>query len=180
MLDVETRGSQSLLNVQAFADPTAYKLKVKRPGSDESREVNVYLLETFNWLIGLTVRHIACTADLQRRVPARQRKAPLQLNGRLKQETDGPYWFRTVTGTTPDGRRTLVIWRKLSGDPEKDNLVLNEWFTKQGYSAKDSEFDLICVNGGNNLENLKTPSDLWKVRLIEEDFHRLMFEMEGT
>ncbi|MEI6639310.1 MAG: site-specific DNA-methyltransferase, partial [Chlorobium sp.] len=30
MLDVETRGSQSLLNVQAFTDPTAYKLKVKR------------------------------------------------------------------------------------------------------------------------------------------------------
>jgi adenine-specific DNA-methyltransferase len=48
MLDVETRGSQSLLNVQAFEDPTAYKLKVKRPGSDESREVNVDLLETFN------------------------------------------------------------------------------------------------------------------------------------
>ena len=58
MLDVETRGSPSLLNVLAFTDPTAYKLKVKRPGSDESREVNVDLLETFNWLIGLTVRHI--------------------------------------------------------------------------------------------------------------------------
>ena len=43
LLDVETRGSQSLLNVQAFTDPTAYKLKVKRPGSDESREVNVDL-----------------------------------------------------------------------------------------------------------------------------------------
>ena len=27
-----TRGSQSLLNVQAFKDPTAYKLKVKRAG----------------------------------------------------------------------------------------------------------------------------------------------------
>jgi hypothetical protein len=31
---------------------------------------------------------------------------------------------------------------------------LFEWFTKQGYSAKDSEPDLIYVNGGNNLENL--------------------------
>ena len=30
LLDVETRGSQSLLNVRAFTDPTAYKLKVKR------------------------------------------------------------------------------------------------------------------------------------------------------
>ena len=172
MLDIETRGSQSLLNVQAFTDPTAYKLKVKRPGSDESREVNVDLLETFNWLIGLTVRHIAAfERDSEKR---------LRLKGRLKQESDGPYWFRTVTGTTPDGRRTLVIWRKLSGEPEQDNLVLDEWFTRQGYSAKDSEFDLIYVNGGNNLENLKTPDDLWKVRLIEEDFHHLMFEMEGA
>jgi adenine-specific DNA-methyltransferase len=36
MLDVETRSSPSLLNVQAFRDPTSYQLKVKRPGSDES------------------------------------------------------------------------------------------------------------------------------------------------
>ena len=179
MLDVETRGSQSLLNMQAFTDPTAYKLKVKRPGSDESREVNVDLLETFNWLIGLTVKHIAApqtfTAAFERDSEKR-----LRLKGRLKQEANGPYWFRTVTGTTPDGRRALIIWRKLTGEPEQDNLALDEWFTKQGYSARDSEFDLIYVNGGNNLENLKTQGDLWKVRLIEEDFHRLMFEMEGA
>ncbi len=100
--------------------------------------------------------------------------------GRLKQDASGPYWFRTVTGSTPDDRKVLIIWRKLTGEPEQDNLVLDEWFTKQGYSAKDSEFDLIYVNGGNNLENLKTPDDLWKVRLIEEDFHRLMFETEGA
>ena len=179
MLDIETRGSQSLLNVQAFADPTTYKLKVKLPGSDESSEVNVDLLETFNWLIGLKVRHIiapqAFSAEFKRDSEKR-----LRLKGSLKQKADGPYWFRTVTGTTPDGRRTLVIWRKLSGEPEQDNLVLDEWFTKQGYSAKDSEFDLIYVNSGNNLENLKTPDDLWEVRLIEEDFHRLMFEMEGA
>ncbi len=179
MLDVETRGSQSLLNVQAFTDPTAYKLKVKRPGSDESREVNVDLLETFNWLIGLTVRHFAAPQTFNAAFE-RDSEKRLRLKGRLKQEAGGPYWFRTVTGTTPDGRRTLVIWRKLTGGAEQDNLVLDEWFTKQGYSAKDSEFDLIYVNGGNNLENLKTPDDLWKVRLIEEDFHRLMFEMEGA
>jgi len=184
LLDVETRGSQSLLNVAAFTDPTAYKLKVKRPGSDESREVNVDLLETFNWLIGLTVRHIAApqtfAADVERDSEGR-----LRLKGRLKQEDDGRWWFRTVTGTTPDGRKTLVIWRKRPGGEtpdgiEQDNLVLDEWFTKQGYSSKDSEFDLIYVNGDNNLENLKAPDDTWKVRLIEEDFFRLMFETEGA
>ena len=176
MLDVETRGSQSLLKLQAFADPTAYKLKVKRPGSDESREVDVDLLETFNWLIGLTVRHIAAPRTFSAQFVQDSEKR-LRLKGRLKPKADGPYWLRPVTGTVPDGRRTLVIWRKLTGVPEQDNLVLTEWFISQGYSAKKSEFDLIYVNGGNNLENLKTPDDLWKVRLIEEDFHRLMFEI---
>ena len=179
MLDVETRGSQPLLNAQAIEDPTTYKLKVKRPGSDESREVNVDLLETFNWLIGLTVRQIAAPQTFSTAFE-RDREGRLHQKGRLLDNAHGPYWFRTVTGTTADGRRTLVIWRKLSGDAERDNVVLDDWFKKQGYSARDSEFDLIYVNGGNNLENLKTPDDLWKVRLIEDDFHRLMFDQEET
>lgn len=40
--------------------------------------------------------------------------------------------------------------------------------------------DLIYVNGDNNLENLKAPDNTWRVRLIEEDFHRLMFDVEGV
>ena len=179
MLDVETRGSQSLLNVLAFSNPTAYQLKVKLPGSDESRWINVDLLETFNLLIGLRVRHIAAPQTFSAKV-ARDGEERLRLKGRLRQDPDGLHWFRTVTGITPDGHRALVIWRKLLGEPEKDNLILDEWFIRQGYSANNQEFDLIYVNGGNNLENLKTSDDLWKVRLIEEDFHRLMFEMQDS
>jgi adenine-specific DNA-methyltransferase len=179
MLDVETRDSQSLLNVQDFSDPTAYTLKVKRPGSEESRDVNIDLLETFNWLIGLAVRHVAAPQAFSAAFE-RDSETRLRLKGLLKQEACSPFWFRTVTGTTPDGHRTLVIWRKLTGNPEEDNLVLDEWFNKQGYASKDSEFDLIYVNGGNNLANLKTPYDTWKVRLIEEEFHQQMFNTEGV
>ncbi|MCC7011374.1 MAG: site-specific DNA-methyltransferase [Planctomycetes bacterium] len=179
MLDVETRGSQSLLNVAAFADPTSYTLKVKRPGSDESRVVAVDLVETFNWLIGIRVRHFAAPQSFESAFE-RDSEGRLRLKGRLKEDAAGPYWVRTVTGTLPDGRKALVIWRKLTGEPEQDNLVLDEWFTKQGYSSKDSEFDLIWVNGGNNLENLKTIDDRWKVNLIEEDFRRLMFAAESA
>ena len=175
MLDVETRGSQSLLNVQAFTDPTAYRLKVKRPGSDESGEVNIDLLETFNWLIGLTVQHITAPQSF---IAAFERDSEkrLCLSGRLRQEEGAPWWFRTVTGRTPDGRKTLIIWRKLTGEPEQDNLVLDEWFRKHAYSTRDTDFDLIYVNGGNNLPNVRRDDETWKVRLIEEDFHRLMFE----
>jgi len=154
--------------------------------------VNVDLLETFNYLIGLTVQHIAVPQSFAAEFE-RDSEKRLRLKGRLKQIAPHPspllasgareekmWWFRTVTGTMPDGRRTLVIWRKLTGDPEQDNLVLDEWFTKQGYSTRDYEFQLIYVNGDNNLENLKAPDDTWKVRLIEEDFHRLMFDTEGA
>jgi len=174
MLDVETRGSQSLLNVQAFADPTAYTLKVKRPGSDESRMVAVDLIETFNWLLGLRVAHFAAPQTFSATFE-RDGEGRLRVKARIKSDAGGSYWFRTVTGTTPEGHKALVIWRKLTGKPEEDNLVLDEWFTKQGYSSRDSEFALIWVNGGNNLENLKTPDDRWKVNLIEEHFQRLMF-----
>ena len=64
----------------------------------------------FDWLIGLTVRHI----------PAFQR-APLKrlrLRGRLKQDATGPYWFRTTTGTRPEAHRMLIIWRNLTGESE--------------------------------------------------------------
>lgn len=175
-LAVESRGSASLLNVRAFSDPTAYKLKVKTPGSDESREVNVDLLETFNWLLGLTVQQITAPRSFRAEFE-RDEEGRLQLKGRLRQSDDGPFWFRTVSGTTPEGRKTLVIWRKLTGEPEQDNLVLEEWFkNKQAYSVRDAEFDLIYVNGDNTLENLRVDPETWKVRLIEEDFHRLMFE----
>ena len=179
MLDVETRGSQSLLDVQAFTDPTAYKLRVKQPGSDESREVNVDLLETFNWLIGLTVHRIAAPQTFKG-VFKHDSEDRLRMKGGIRQEEDGPYWFRTVTGVLPNGNKTLIIWRKLNGNLEQDNLMLDEWFAKSGFLGEESEFDLIYTNGGNNLENLKAPNDLWKVRLIEEDFHRLMFDTEGV
>ncbi|GAB6275601.1 MAG: hypothetical protein SAMD01599839_01410 [Rectinema sp.] len=181
MLDVETRGSRSMLNLDAFNDSMSYRLKVKRPGSDESHFANVDLIETFNWLIGFTVEHMtaprAFSATFERDGEGR-----LGLSGRLRQEKQGRWWFRAVEGNipggTPEGRKTLVIWRNLSGDFEEDNLVLDAWFTTQGYSSKDSEFDLIYVNGTNNLENLRLPDATWKVRLIEEDFQKLMFETE--
>lgn len=184
MLDVESRGSASLLNTEAFMDPTAYELKVKIPGSDESRVVPVDLIETFNYLLGLQVEHIAAPQRLSAAFE-RDSEQRLCIKGRLTEKADGPWWFRTVTGTTLDGRKILVIWRNRPGREspegvEQDNLVLDEWFKKMGYSSKDREFDLIYVNGTNNLENLKTPDDQWKVRLIEEDFKRLMFEETGV
>jgi len=191
MLEVETRGSQSLLNIDAFADPTAYKLKVKKPGSNEYEWKNVDLLETFNYLIGLRVEHIAApktfTAKFKREPDPElpeDANTRLILDGRLKQNTEGHWWFRKVEGWVPDGNggkeKVLIVWRKLTGDMEKDNLMLDEWFKANRISTRDFEFDTIYVNGSNNLPNLKQEGDNWKVRLIEEDFHRLMWDTQDV
>ena len=178
MLDVESQNS--LLNFQSFAEPMNYQLKIKKPGSDESRLLHVDLMETFNWLVGLTVEHIAAPQAFHAQFE-RDSEGRLRMSGRLKQEGTGRWWFRRIEGVTPDGRKTLIVWRNLTGNLEEDNLVLDTYMReKLKISTRDFEFDLIYVNGSNNLENLKIPDDTWKVRLIEEDFHRLMFETEGN
>ena len=74
---------------------------------------------------------------------------------------------------------------RLSSEQKREEMIVRdprilEWFTAQGYLATSSEFDLIYVNGGNNLEKFKASNDTWTMRLIEKDFHRLMIEMEGS
>jgi len=183
MLDVETRGSQSLLNISGFFDPASYKLKVKRPGSDESQEIVIDLPETFNYLVGLTIQKIT-TPERYATEFERDREKRLRIKDGLKQDSNGPWAFRTIAGILPDQRRALIVWRTRPGGEtiegiEQDNLVLNEWFKNQGYLSRDPKFDLVYVNGDNNLENLKNPGEIWKVRLIESDFHKLMFERES-
>lgn len=116
--------------------------------NDETRSVKVDMVETFNYLLGLRVQSMR----------------------RLK----GVY---EVIGTTPQGDRTLILWRHVH---ETDSDALDDWFRKQAYSSRDREFDLIYVNGDNNLENLRRSDESWKVRLIEEAFHTLMFDVEDV
>ena len=62
-------------------------------------------------------------------------------------------------------------------DDSGTNISHNdERLRKHAYSTRDTDFDLIFVNGGNNLPNVRRDDETWKVRLIEEDFHCLMFE----
>ena len=57
--------------------------------------------------------------------------------------------------------------------------MLDEWFRKFRLSAQDTEFDVIYINGSNNLPNLRKAEETWKVRLIEEAFHQAMWDVEG-
>jgi adenine-specific DNA-methyltransferase len=166
VLDVESRGSQTLLNIDNFDDPWNYKLLVGADSVGETRPVNVDLVETFNWLLGLKVMHID------------------RIGG-----------FQVVEGENPKGEKVLVIWRKvrdldetdiekIAAAREKANRDLETFFRKQQYNTLDSEFDVVYVNGDNNLMNVPLDPDKegveprYKVRLIEEEFKRLMFDVK--
>ena len=186
MLDVETQGSTSLLDVSKFDDPTSYQLKVRNPQGDETKFINVDLLETFNWLLGLTVEHISApiyfSADIQ---PAEYGR----LEATVKRKTDGQWWFRTVSGTNRKGQKVLVVWRNLpsviAGDENglvKDNAVLDavliDKLNVRMTESQDDEFDILYVNGDHNItipKNRQGGLMEARVKLIEEDFHRLMF-----
>ncbi|WP_417330610.1 DNA methyltransferase [Halomonas cupida] len=187
LLDVETRGSASLLNTEWFRDPEGYTLKVKQPGSDETRETPVDLVETFNWLIGLHVSHL----DKPRTYVARFEREedpelPEDQNTRLKavslrENEDGAYWIRQVEGhvrripgSDEDMAKVLVVWRKLTDDPEKDAAVLEALLAKVKIGTTDSEFDAIYINGPHGL-NL-TGSARNRVHSLEETFHARMWE----
>ena len=123
-----------------------FNMTLKTTKDNELIDTPVDMVETFNYLIGLNVEA-------------------------MRWPKDG---YCVVEGTTHIAdERTLVIWR----DCEKvSNEALNEFFRKQAYNTTNTEFDKIYVNGDNTLPNIKTDEEHWKVRLIEEEFKKRMFE----
>lgn len=216
LLDVETRGSQSLLNIDAFADPTAYTLDVKKPGTDEYATRAVDLIETFNYLIGLRVVKIyqpdLYDAEFERHVDPELPKDQhtrlcvkgwkvqgqdkgqvfVRSSGTFRKCDSGSFWFRQVEGWVPkdpgnpnNGQKVkvLAVWRKLTGDLEKDNLMLDCYLLKNRINPLETsscDFDIIYINGSNNVPNLQKEGDAWKVRLIEEEFMKRMWSIEGV
>ena len=131
-----------------------YTLLVGTGSVGETKAVNVDLVETFNWLLGLRVRNM-----------------------------DYIRGFRVIEGMSPDDEKVLIIWRNIK---EKSNEDLEDFFRKQQYNTIDMEFDVIYVNGDNNLMNIPMASaegelePRYKVRLIEEEFKRLMFDVKDV
>lgn len=194
MLDVETKGSPSLLNIDEFADPREYHLKVKKPGSDASAQTNVDLLETFNYLLGLRVEQInvpeTFTATFHRpedpELPEDE-MTRLEIDGEMEADEDGDWWFRTVTGWVPsdpinpddsDQKRVLVIWRTLTDDREKDNAMLNAYV--EGHRDEFPNVDRIYVNGSNNLASLRREDEDWEVHLLEKEFMERMWDVQDV
>lgn len=169
MVEFESRGS--LLDIEAFSNPFAYTMKITE--KNECKERSVDVCETFNYLIGLTVNsQSAITYFLSK--PALQPKYEGAVD--LVEDVTGQYAFRQIVGTLPDGRRALVIWRTVTDDVIESNAALDAYFTTYRNNAQDRDYDVIYVNGDNNLENLRGSSEDWKVLVTEIEFKNRMFE----
>ena len=193
-LDVETQASQSLLNIADFRDPTAYKMNIKKPGSDEQSLQAIDLIETFNWLIGLQVQNMAVphsfSAEFEREQdPDLPKDQNTRLTcKRLKVDNTGDYWFRLIEGYTlkvpgdsTSKVATLIIWRKQTDDAEKDNAVLQKFLMDTlGISPREHTYSLIYINGSHTLPNPVVEGEQTKVRLIEEAFHNAMWSGDAS
>jgi adenine-specific DNA-methyltransferase len=155
MLEVEARGS--LLSVDDFRKPFDYTLNiaVDSAGAYEPRKVD--LVETFNYLLGINVRHI----DIQ-----------------LKQG------FVTVEGTLPTGEETLVLWRDCD---VLDYEGLTGLCDKLAINPADSEYEVVYLNGDHNIPSVLTTSEaagevtkVLKLRQIEPAFLEAMFNEDGA
>lgn len=197
LLDTETR--DSLLNIRDFANPFGgYLLNIKQPASEASVPTRVDLMETFHYLIGLRVQQYYTiqsyraefrrSADPELPDNGAGQRTRLELATRPDLNDDGPWRFRKIEGWIPanpltpnDGRKknVLIVWRTLTGDLERDNLML-DWYLGDtiNLNEKRPEYDIIYVNGSNNLGADRRETDLFQVRLIEEEFLKQMWSGE--
>ena len=166
MLDVETHGH--LLNLERFRDPWGCQLKIHDPhtGRGETRVVD--LVETFNYLLGVTVREM-----------------------RVQGTKGKPDAFLTIEGENPGGESILIIWRRLEANPNIDERNKTDWpvtdnedlkafaatnrGTARGLNPADTEFHAIYINGDHTLADPNS-----KIHCIEEVFYDRMFADTGN
>ena len=151
MLDVESRSS--LLNTDAFRRPFSYQMDIAADSAGASVRTPVDLVETFNYLLGLTVDAVD---------DKRFSEGYVMIEGCLKNE------------------HVLLVWRDCG---KWDYDTLPKLLDKKQIAAGDSEYAEIYINGDHTLPTVFQDNDAdggairsLKIRSIEEAFLRLMFE----
>lgn len=129
MLEIETRGSPSLLNLEMFKEPFSYKLKLQ--DGNGTRESAVDLVQTFNYLLGLDVR-------------------------KLRQFDDGGRLYRATLGDKR-GKSVVVVWRSVKDIEEnKDALLQDKVFIEKtillALLADGAKPDRLFVNAASFAE----------------------------
>ncbi|MBE0425194.1 MAG: site-specific DNA-methyltransferase [Nitrospirae bacterium] len=150
-LRYETEGSPSLLTLKQFENPFEYKLKIIS-GNKGEEIVNVDLIETFNYLIGLKVNKYKFMKDNSSNPPS-----PPFSKGRKGGFGNGrKYVF--IFGEKGN-RRIAIVWRSTKdinlekdrevienviGDYNPDEVFINgDAFYPKGYMVIETEFKAL-------------------------------------
>lgn len=136
-LELETRGSKTLVNIAAMQNPWAYTLKVW-DGFTYDTEQPVDLIDTFNYLIGLHVQKY------------------------FTWDTKGKkYVF--VWGWNNEQKKSLVIWRDITGWKEKEYEKDQEYIESR---LPQFEYDNLYINGQSTLPGSQMIEDIFKTKMI--------------
>jgi len=137
LVDLPLEASDTMLNLDRLEHPFDYTLEVLT--DDGPRAQAVDLVETFNFLYGLSVRRLET----------------------WKNKKDGRD-YRVVKATDREGRkRILVVWRDMAGlDPKIERKFL------EGMLKKEDEFDEKLINGETATPGFQSLDSLFK-RLME-------------
>ncbi|MDQ3386565.1 MAG: site-specific DNA-methyltransferase, partial [Actinomycetota bacterium] len=138
MLDFETRGSASLLNVEKLRSPFRYTLRLR--DGDAAREKVVDLPETFAYLLGLRVR---------------TRRA----------HHDGGRRYLVYRGTTPDRGEVVAIWRDTEGWDETD-FDRDARFVEDNALAVNA--DEVFVNGDSFIPEARPLEAIFKKLMLAD------------
>ena len=138
MLKWETKDSETLLDPSKLASPFSYRLHVHTNGNAVYRPVDV--AETFNHLLGLTVRTRRAYLDDDRRYLV----------------------FRGETRDAPD-RTAVVIWRDTTDWDEKD-LMRDQTFVAHHKMMEDA--DRVYINGLCGIADTLPIEPLFKERMF--------------
>ena len=130
-------GSDTMLNLDKLEHPFDYTLEVL--SDDGPREQVVDLIETFNFLYGLSVRRLVTWTN----------------------EKDGRD-YRIVKATDRDGhKRILVVWRDMTDlDPKIERKFL------EGMLKEEDEFDEKLINGDTATPGFQSLDSIFQ-RLME-------------
>ena len=161
----------SMLSLDAFNAPFVYQLKINEHNETKSKTVDI--CETFNYLLGMSVIRQSTETRFS---ASPDSKGKYENAVKLEPDDSGEYGFKQIEGRLADGKRALVIWRTVTKDLLQSNTALDAYFDKHRINPTDREFDVIYVNGDNNLQNLRLDDESWKVQRIEPVFKEKMFE----
>jgi adenine-specific DNA-methyltransferase len=140
MLQYESRDSACLLNVEKLTKPFDYELELY--GGGEKRKQKVDLIETFNYLLGVSVNQIK-TYNVK------------AANREIK--------YRAIFGSV-EGKSVIVIWRDTEGWDEETLKKDKEFIEKTVLDGTTPDF--LYINGDSFVPNALPIEKTFKERMF--------------